>query len=151
MKYKARAVSMKHINQTEEILVWFKGPILYKTAIGKRKLVFPWNVKKINLSNQTFFPVTFWGIRGSQKLKIEEVSYDVIKWNPDADWTFISKYSNLDNLNQTIIIDAIHQAIPESIEPLNIFKEKTNIKFTIPDILDTTKEVIPQSILNTKN
>jgi hypothetical protein len=54
-------------------------------------------------------------------------------------------------LNQTIIIDTIHQAIPESIEPLNIFKEKTNIKFTIPDILDITKEVIPQSILNTKN
>ena len=147
MKYKARAVSMKHVNQTEEILVWFKGPILYKTAIGKTKFVFPWNVKKLNLSNQSFFPITFWGIRGSQKLNIEEISFDVIKWNPDSDWTFISKHSNLDNLNQTIIIDAIHQAIPESIEPLNIFKEKTNIKFTIPDILDTTKEVIPQSIL----
>ena len=151
MKYTVRAVSMNLVNQTDEILVWFKGPILYKTVNGKRKFVFPWNVNKINLSNQTFFPVTFWGIRGSQKLNIEEVSYDVIKWNPDAEWTFINKYSNLDNLDEANIIDAIHQAIPESIEQLNVFNEKTNINFSLPEILDTTKEVIPQSILIPKN
>jgi len=143
MKYKVRAISLKHVNQTEEILVWFKGALLYRTSEGERKFVFPWNVNKIKLSTQLSFPITFWGIKGSQKLSIEEINFDVIKWDTDLQWSVISKRSKLENLDEANVINAINQAIPVSIEPLDILKEKTNINYTIPKILDTTKDVIP--------
>jgi len=145
-----KALSMREINQSDEVLIWFKGPLLYKNSKSGGKFVFPWNVNKIKLTNQSFFPVSFWGIKGYQKLNIEDIAHDVIKWDADSQWSTISKNSDLENFDETAITNAIHQAIPESIKTLNIFKEKTNIKFTIPDILDTTKEVIPQSILKTK-
>ena len=150
MKYQLRAISLKQVNQTDEVLVWFRGPVSYKIFGGKRKFVFPWNVTRINLLNHTFFPVTFWGIKGTQRLKIEDVILDVIKWNPDSQWFLISKKSNFDNFDETAIINAIHREIPVSIETLTMLKEKTQIKYIIPEILDTTKEVIPQSILSYK-
>jgi hypothetical protein len=151
MKYQLRAVSLKQVNQTDEVLVWFRGPLSYKIFGGKRKFIFPWNVTRINLLNHTLFPVTFWGIKGTQRLKIEDVILDVIKWNPDSQWFLISKKSNFDNFDETAIINAIHREIPESIDTLNMLKEKTQIKYIIPEILDTTKEIIPQSFLIAKN
>ena len=70
MKYNIRAFSIMQVNQTEDILVWFKGPLLYKVSNGKMKFVFPWNVNQITVKLINSFPIYFWGFKGKREITI---------------------------------------------------------------------------------
>ena len=150
MKYNIRAFSMMAVNQTDEIRVWFKGPLFYKASNGKIKFVFPWNVSRITFNGSSAFPVLFWGIKGNARLKFEDVSPDAIKWNADLEWTNVTR-SELENFDEKVIETELKNNISTEVSQLQAIKENTNIKFKVPELIDTSKNIIPESILYPEN
>jgi len=150
MKYNIRAFSMMAVNQTDEILVWFKGPLFYKASNGKIRFVFPWNVSRIKFNGTSAFPVLFWGIRGSARLNFEDVNSDAVKWDSDLEWTNVTK-SELESYDEKVVENDLKNNIPIEVNQLQEIQENTNITFSVPEIVDTSKNIIPESILYSEN
>jgi hypothetical protein len=150
MKYNIRAFSMMAVNQTDEILVWFKGPLFYKASNEKIRFVFPWNVSRIKFNGTSAFPVLFWGIRGYARLKFEDVNSDAVKWDSDLEWTNVTK-SELESYVEKVVENDLKNNIPIEVNQLQEIQENTNITFSVPEIVDTSKNIIPESILYSEN
>ena len=150
MKYNIRALSMIEINQTDDILVWFKGPLFYKVPNERIRFVFPWNVSKIKFNGSTAFPLLFWGFRGSVRLKFEEVHSNAVIWDADLDWTNVTA-SELESIDESAIVTELNNNISTEVNQLQEIQENTNITFTLPKLVDTSKNIIPDSILYTEN
>lgn len=150
MKYNIKAFSLTEINQTEEILVWCKGPICYRASDGELKFIFPWNVKKIVFKNIESFPVSFWGISGSQKLNVEDISNNVLRWNSGEEWSDIINHSALDDFDDNDVKSHLNELVISEIIPLRNIINETVIRYNVPKIIDLKKEVIPNSILTQK-
>jgi hypothetical protein len=150
MKYNIRAFSIKVVNQTDEILVWFKGPLFYRSSIGEMRFVFPWNVSKIQLKNVSAFPILFWGFKGKQILNIDEVGNDAFKWESGKDWSCITSNSIINHFNEEEIKNSFVERISTDFPPLNEMVKNTSISYEVPNLTDVSKEQIPQSILDYK-
>jgi hypothetical protein len=150
MKYNIKAFLLTEIKQTEGILVWCKGPICYRASSRKLKFLFPWNVKKIVFKNIESFPVSFWGIRGSQKLNVEDISNKVFRWNSGEQWSDIANHSALDDFDDNDIKSHLNELVSSEIIPLRNVINETGISYNVPAIINLKKEVIPNSILTQK-
>lgn len=135
---------MMQINRSDDILVWFKGPLLYKVSNGKMKFVFPWNVNQITIKSINSFPIYFWGLKGKREITIHEISHDVKVWNPDEKWKKSVKIG-LSEITTENIIEQFQCRLPLELPQMNGLL-KYNIDIKPFDLSSLTEIQIPDSI-----
>ena len=156
-KYSVKAFSFTYPNGGNSIMLLFKGAFYYRLAGQKGKFVFPWQGKKIELTDSTNFPIVFVGIRGKRVFTNHEITAP-LKWSPKNNWTEITNCElaniNPDSFINTITLDNQINQIKEDIKINQVDftnLEEPDVPIPIIDLSSYQQFNIPSHIYQLKN
>jgi hypothetical protein len=157
IKYAVKAFSYLYPNGTTATMLLFKGAFYYRLAGQKGKIVFPWQVKKIELIDSKSFPVVFIGIRGKRIFSNHEITAP-LKWSPKNNWTKITNCElanvNPDSFINTAALDNQINQIKEDIKINQVHftnLEEPIVPIPIVDLSSYQQFNIPSHIYQLKN
>jgi hypothetical protein len=156
IKYSVKAFSFTYPNGGNSIMLLFKGAFYFRIAGQKGKFVFPWQGKKIELTDSTKFPIVFIGIRGKRVFTYHEIAKSP-QWSPKNNWTEITNCElanvNPDSFINTITLDSQINQIKEDIKINQVDftnLEEPDVPIPLVDLSSYQQYSIPSHIYQLK-